>query len=223
MDIKGVSRQPGAHGHSQHIPAVQQGDALHAQFPVMLKRPFHRDALQHVIPVGILLGADLIPLPDHLLSLGHVVRGNGLDFVVGVFCLKTVEMVPLFLIFSTSQVGQIIDGIDIVKAVPVTAEDELSGKPFFQLLPVFGQNVGDTAGDATLLGIFQDLLQDGPLVPGADGVGVDAAAVKVGEKSHTAMDKCRLLLAPEKQVGKRILTAPWGTGKENLFVAVFLG
>ena len=146
-------------------------------------------------------------------GLGDILRGQGNNGIVRMLCPEAVEMVALFLEFPAAQICQIIHGVDIVKAVPVNPAEEPAGEPAVQLFPVGWQHVGNPAGNATLLGVLQNQGNHRPSVTVSNGIRVDTAAVEMGEKDGTAMDKGHLLMAPEDQVGKRILTAPGGNAE----------
>ena len=135
---------------------------------------------------------------------------------------ETVDVVALFLELPALQVRQIIDGINIVGSVPVTAQKEFIGEPAFQFFPVCVRYTGNAAGDAPLFGIQQNFLQNCPAVAVADGVWVDGAAVEVGEIGHAAVEKGGLLAAPDLLADKRIFAAPGRAGEEDLLVLFFL-
>ena len=172
--------------------------------------------------MGILLHAEGVPLPHHFLGSCHIVLRQRLCPVVRVLLEEAVDVVALLLEFPALQVCQVINVVDVVKAVPVNAPQEFAGEPPFQLCPVLPAHVGDPAGNAPLPGIIQNVQNGCFPIAVADGVGVDAPAVEVGEEGHTAVEHGRLLVAPQIQIGKRVFAAPVRTGEQNGFVVRFL-
>ena len=187
----------------------------------MPERPVHGNSLQQILPVGILLKTLAVPVLHHFLGFFQIVRLQRYADRLRVFSAEPVHMVALFLEFPPLEIGQIIDGIDVVKPVPVRANQEFPGKPVFQLLRFRFCHAGNPAGNAPLPGIRQNPLQRRPPVPGAHGVGIDAFPVEMGEKNHAIREKHPLLTAPQVHIGKGVLTAPAGAGKED-FLVVFL-
>ena len=65
-------------------------------------------------------------------------------------------MVPLLLELLALQICQGIDGVHIVEAVPVGAQVELAGEPFFQFPGIPVGHADKAAGDAPGTGILDD-------------------------------------------------------------------
>ena len=213
MDVHGVFRQPGGHGHCQHLAVFHQHQPLHSQRLKMPEGSAQGQPLQQIVPVGILFQTLAEPFVHHLLSLGKILLLQGDTEAVRVGDLKFVHMVALFLEFPPLQVSQVVNGIDIVETVPVWPEQKTAGEPAFQLFCLRTGQAGESAGNAPLPGILNHGLHDGPAVAGADGIGVDAFSVKMGEKGNAAGKKRSLLPTPQVEVVKAVLAASGGTGK----------
>ena len=130
-------------------------------------------------------------------------------------------MVPLFLEFPALQFGQILNGIDIVKAVPVCVEPEFAGIKFLQLMAVILGQSGQITGDTPLPGILDDGIQRRLQIAGSDGEGVDTAPVELGKENQVIFCKGGFLTAPDEFVGKGIFAAPF-PAVEQVSVIIFL-
>ena len=186
----------------------------------MAEGPGHGQTFQKVVTLGIFFPAAGVPALHKFLYLRQQCFRQGNHLMVRVFGAEVVEMVALALEFPTPQVGQLVDVIDIVKGVPVGAEQESAGEQGFQLFFIGMCDAGNAAGDAPVPGILNDDLDEGLLVSGADGIGIDAVSMEMGEKGGAVRRQSNLLMAPQKQVGKGIFAAPLRTGEEQCVVLV---
>ena len=82
---------------------------------------------------GLTLGVPLLDKGEHLRSVFVGDRGGG---TMGVQQMEAVTMVALALQLFALQLRQGLNGIDIVKAVPIRLEVKLSRIPRFQFLQV---------------------------------------------------------------------------------------
>ena len=92
---------------------------------------------------------------------------------------------------------------------------KIPGEPLLQILNVRFQQRGEPAGNAPLPGILNDGGYKGAAVAAADGVGIDALPVKVGEKGRAVPTEENVLLSPQIEVGKGVFAAPVGAACEN--------
>ena len=72
---------------------------------------------------------------------------------------KTVQMVTLFLEFPALQFRQILNGIDIVKGIPILMEGELARIKLLQQLAVGLCHAAQITGDASFPGVCDDGIQ----------------------------------------------------------------
>ena len=215
VDIEGVLRQPGGDGHCQHLSPLLQQDTLHAQPLIVAEHLLHGCLFQQIILVGICRDAKGVPAFHHFHGSVQIVRGQRLHGAAGVLCVESVDMVSLFLEFPPPQICQIVDVIDIIKAVPAGHNMKIAGEPLLQILNIGFQQRGEPAGDAPVSGILYDGLHKGAAVAAADGVGVDALPMKMGEKGCAVSGEENVLLSPQVEVGKGVFAAPVGAVSEN--------
>ena len=122
MDIKGILRQRGGHGDGSGFSIHQKNAAFQAQGIIVLKGTGHGDILQKIIALRVFPDVAVEPSvhqPSGLIQRTAVQRDQ---LMIRVICTKAVKMVPFFLKFLAFQIRQIVNGIDIIKAVPVGAE-----------------------------------------------------------------------------------------------------
>ena len=123
--------------------------------------------------------------------------------------VKAVDEVALLLEFTALQIRQVVNGVDIVKGIPVRMKAEFAGVKLLQGLTILLGHGGQAAGDTADLGILDDRVQDALQIAVAPGERVDAAAVKLGKQQQEVIHKGRLLATPQEQVDERVFTAPF--------------
>jgi hypothetical protein len=130
-----------------------------------------------------------------------------------------VQMVPLFLEFPAFQIRQIVDGIDVIKIVPVGVEPESAGVEGIQGFAVCLRHGTEAAGNASGPGIVDDGIQHGLDISLTDGEGIDAPAVELGQQGQVSIHEGGLLTAPEKKIRKGVFTAPLAAGLKVCIVS----
>ena len=117
-------------------------------------------------------------------------------------------MVPLFLVFPPFQVGQIVNVVHIIEAVPVGVKQELPRIQRLQQDAVLRHHGDEPAADPPAPGVVDQGIQHRLGVPPQYGEGIGAAAVVLGKQCQALPQKRCLLPPPEIEVVKRILAAP---------------
>ena len=117
-------------------------------------------------------------------------------------------MVPLFLKFFSFQRGQILNLIEIVKAVPVVMESEPVGIQALQQIAIIVGQTGEPAGDTTDMGVVDDGINDRLYLPGTQGEQINTALIELGEEYQILPQKSHLLAAPQIEVGEIVFAAP---------------
>ena len=120
-------------------------------------------------------------------------------------------MVALGVELLSAQVGQAVDVIEVVEAVPVGLEGKAAGEAGVQRLGLGRGEADQAEGYATLRGVGLHGGEDGGDVARAGGVdvGIAQGAPQAGhqEVPHPG-DPLVVGVAPGKEVGKVVLTAP---------------
>ena len=176
-----------------------------------------------VFTARILAGNGGTPAVSQFQRCRKIVLGQRFHPVIGVGFPEPVEMVPLFLEFPTLQIGQIIDGIHIIVAVPIRVEMELSGVKLLQQPAVLRQQRGNAAADFSGVGVVHNGVQHRLRVGTEDGEGIDAAPVKLGKEYQIFSQKRSFLPSPHIQVSEGIFAAPLAAVHQISVVFGFAG
>jgi hypothetical protein len=131
-----------------------------------------------------------------------VVFGEWFGAPGGVVFPETVQVIPLFLEFSTLQVCQIIYVVYIVKIVSVRLDAKLVREVLLQQMAVRLVQTCEAAEIAPLLSIPDNGLQDRQNIALAQGEGVHGPPVKLGLQHQKTVQKGGSLPSPNGQIDK---------------------
>jgi hypothetical protein len=122
--------------------------------------------------------------------------------MIGMVAAEPVEMVSLALEFPAPEICQVIDVINIVKALTIGADQEHSREMMFQFSPVGVGDAGDAAGNTPFFRVPENGFNGGFLVTGTHGIGVNAFSVEMRKNHSAAMQKGDFLMSPQEQITK---------------------
>ena len=130
VDVKAIGAQPIADGKGHHLTAGADEAAVQ----------FQRFKVVHGVPQGQGLGPQVpgfldalplaalkVPVPVYLQALIQILPAQRLKGPVGVGLFKPADMVAFGVELFAGQIGQTVDIIDIVPAVPLGGIVKLSG------------------------------------------------------------------------------------------------
>jgi hypothetical protein len=106
-------------------------------------------------------------------------------------------VVPLLLILFSLQISQVVDLIQIVKAVPVRIKFELPRVKLLHRPAVRHGHAGEAEGNLPLPGIFPQGLQHRLQRPMARGEEVHTVSIKMGKHHQIALHKSGMLTPPQ--------------------------
>ena len=156
-----------------------------------------------------------VPVLGHFHTGVQILAGDGSDIPVRVQIDKPVDVVALLLQLFAPQLRQPLDLIQIVEAVPVGGKAVLPGEQPFDFLHGRPIQAVQTHGDPPLARVGLQGLDDG-FAAAAAGIDVHAASVPMGEQHQLSLHQRELLMAPDIDIDKGILTAAVRAGEEEI-------
>ena len=159
-------------------------------------------------------GSSVLPVLVEPDALGQVFGADLLHRPVWVVLFKTVDVIALGVELFAGQIGQAVDVIAIVKAVPGQGKRKFPRVQLFQtVFLLLGQGV-EAQGLALCLGVQLQCLEHGTDVPLAGRPEIAGAGTADSQVACIGGDLLVEGVPPGEDIGKRILTAAVTGGEE---------